>query len=100
VRGLLQASSEGEVNVVALDGRPPGRGREREPHRVLRVAVRESGRSLEQAALELGVSRSTFFRWLTGELRPRIRNAVRLERVFNIPVTAWDQASDDDGEDY
>lgn len=71
-----------------------GGGTRRQAHRVLRIAVRESGWSLERAAFELGVSRSTFFRWLSGDWKPTLRHAIMIEQVFEIPVETW---NDNDG---
>lgn len=49
-------------------------------------AIREQGRTRKQVFKFLGVSESTFCRWLHGEIDPPVSKALRLAVLLNRPV--------------
>lgn len=57
-----------------------------EPGRAILEAIREQGRTRKQVYMFLGVSESTFSRWLSGEVDPPVSKALRLSVLLNRPV--------------
>lgn len=52
--------------------------------------------TLEMASFELDVDKALLWRWAHGERVPTLRQAVRLMRKLNIPVTDWVAEEEDD----
>ncbi len=80
-----------------MGGRGSGRKPESKPaHRagveLLRwAAEREASEAkpLVRLALELGVDARTLTRWMTGSGEPSVTQALAIERMTGIAVTAW-----------
>ena len=42
-----------------------------------------------KAALELGISRTSYYRLLDGKIQPTLEQAVQLEELYDIPLVSW-----------
>jgi len=56
---------------------------------LLREWIGRQGRTQADAALAVGVHFSTVSRWLSGDSRPSLNQATRMQSVTGIPVTTW-----------
>lgn len=54
-----------------------------------RRALADKGWTQRRLARELGVSRGTVSRWLSGARTPSLRMAVRVHELLGVPEDAW-----------
>lgn len=58
--------------------------------RMLRAAMARRGESQHDVAARLERSQPAIWRWLNGFARPDIYSRIAAQRVYEIPLTAWD----------